>query len=78
MSRVDVIGLFRQAALEVHGKELGPLDATTEISTLGLDSVAVPGPNGAMTRIGLVGKSCAAAGHTQAAAPAASKPRLNI
>jgi acyl carrier protein len=41
MSNVDVIGLFRQAALEVHGRELGGLDATTEISTLGLDSVAV-------------------------------------
>lgn len=41
MSHVDVIGLFKQAALEVHGRELGALDATTEISTLGLDSVAV-------------------------------------
>ena len=41
MSHVDVIGLFKQAALEVHGKELGALDAATEISTLGLDSVAV-------------------------------------
>ena len=41
MSNVDVIGLFRQAALEVHGRELGALDAATEISTLGLDSVAV-------------------------------------
>jgi len=41
MSNVDVIGLFKQAALEVHGRELGALDATTEISTLGLDSVAV-------------------------------------
>jgi acyl carrier protein len=41
MSDVDVIGLFKQAALEVHGRELGALDAATEISTLGLDSVAV-------------------------------------
>jgi acyl carrier protein len=41
MSNVDVIGLFKQAALEVHGRELGTLEATTEISTLGLDSVAV-------------------------------------
>jgi acyl carrier protein len=41
MSDVDVIGLFKQAALEVHGRELGALEATTEISTLGLDSVAV-------------------------------------
>lgn len=41
MSNVDVIGLFGQAALEVHGRELGILDAATEISTLGLDSVAV-------------------------------------
>ena len=41
MSNVDVIGLFKQAALEVHGKQLGALDAATEISTLGLDSVAV-------------------------------------
>ena len=41
MSHVDVIGLFKQAALEVHGRELGTLDAATEISTLGLDSVAV-------------------------------------
>jgi len=41
MSNVDVIGLFKQAALEVHGRELGALEATTEISTLGLDSVAV-------------------------------------
>lgn len=41
MSNVDVIGLFKQAALEVHGRQLGPLDAATEISTLGLDSVAV-------------------------------------
>ena len=41
MSHVDVIGLFKQAALEVHGKQLGALDAATEISTLGLDSVAV-------------------------------------
>ena len=41
MSNVDVIGLFKQAALEVHGRELGALDAATEISTLGLDSVAV-------------------------------------
>ena len=38
---VDVIELFKQAALEVHGRELGALDAATEISTLGLDSVAV-------------------------------------
>jgi acyl carrier protein len=41
MSNVDVIGLFKQAALEVHGRELGALEATTAISTLGLDSVAV-------------------------------------
>jgi acyl carrier protein len=41
MSHVDVIGLFKQAALEVHGRQLGALDAATEISTLGLDSVAV-------------------------------------
>ena len=41
MSGVDVIELFRQAAREVHGRELEGLDATTEISTLGLDSVAV-------------------------------------
>ena len=41
MSNVDVIGLFKQAALEVHGRELGALNAATEISTLGLDSVAV-------------------------------------
>ena len=41
MSHVDVIGLFKHAALEVHGKQLGALDAATEISTLGLDSVAV-------------------------------------
>ena len=41
MSNVDVIELFRQVALEVHGRELGALDAATEISTLGLDSVAV-------------------------------------
>ena len=41
MSNVDVIGLFKQAALEVHGRELGALDAATEITTLGLDSVAV-------------------------------------
>jgi len=41
MSNVDVIGLFKQAALEVHGRELGALDPATEISTLGLDSVAV-------------------------------------
>jgi acyl carrier protein len=41
MSDVDVIGLFKQAALEVHGRELGALEATTEISTLALDSVAV-------------------------------------
>jgi len=41
MSNVDVIGLFKQAALEVHGRELGALDGATEISTLGLDSVAV-------------------------------------
>ena len=41
MSNVDVIGLFKQAALEVHGRELDALEATTEISTLGLDSVAV-------------------------------------
>ena len=37
MSNVDVIGLFKQAAPEVHGRELGTLDAGTEISTLGLD-----------------------------------------
>jgi acyl carrier protein len=41
MAHVDVIGLFKQAALEVHGRELGSLDPATEISTLGLDSVAV-------------------------------------
>lgn len=41
MSNVDVINLFKQAALEVHGRELGVLDATTEISALGLDSVAM-------------------------------------
>ena len=41
MSNVDVIGLFKQAALEVHGRELGALDAATDLSTLGLDSVAV-------------------------------------
>ena len=41
MSEVDVIGLFKQVALEVHGRDVGAVDATTEISTLGLDSVAV-------------------------------------
>ena len=41
MANVDVIELFKQVALEVHGRELGTLDATTENSTLGLDSVAV-------------------------------------
>jgi len=41
MAHVDVIELFRQAALEVHDRTLDALDETTEISTLGLDSIAV-------------------------------------
>ncbi len=41
MTRIDVVALFRQAALEVHDSQLDTLDMTTVISTLGLDSVAV-------------------------------------
>lgn len=41
MAHVDVIALFRQAALEVHDRQLDTLGKTTVISTLGLDSVAV-------------------------------------
>lgn len=41
MAHVDVIALFRQAALEVHDRQLDTLDKATVISTLGLDSVAV-------------------------------------
>lgn len=41
MAHVDVIALFRQAALEVHDRRLDTLGKTTVISTLGLDSVAV-------------------------------------
>ena len=47
MSNVDVIGLFKQAALEVHGSFFFNDAATTEISTLGLDSVAVMEMTGA-------------------------------
>ena len=38
---VDVLALFQQAALEVTGKKLTGLTATTTISTLGMDSVQV-------------------------------------
>ena len=38
---VNVIAMFKQAALEVNGKKLGELSAETVISKLGLDSVAV-------------------------------------
>ena len=48
MSNADVIELFRQVALEVHGRELGALDAATEILTLGLDSVAVMARTGSL------------------------------
>ena len=41
MAHVDVIAVFKQAALEVHGRDLGPLGPATEISALGLDSMAV-------------------------------------
>jgi acyl carrier protein len=41
MAHVDVIAVFKQAALEVHGRDLGRLGPATEISTLGLDSIAV-------------------------------------
>lgn len=38
---VEVITLFKQAALEVNGKKLDNLTPDTVISKLGLDSVAV-------------------------------------
>jgi acyl carrier protein len=38
---VEVISLFKQAALEVNGKKLDHLTPDTVISKLGLDSVAV-------------------------------------
>lgn len=41
MAHVDVIAAFKEAALEVHGRDLGPLGPATEISTLGLDSISV-------------------------------------
>ena len=41
MANVDVIALFRQAALEVHDRQFDDLSKTTVISTLGLDSIAV-------------------------------------
>ena len=41
MAGVDVIALFRQAALEVHDRQLDTLDHATVISSLGLDSIAV-------------------------------------
>ena len=41
MAYVDVIALFRQAALEIHDRRLDALGKTTVISTLGLDSIAV-------------------------------------
>ena len=41
MAYVDVIALFRQAALEVHDRQLDALGKATVISTLGLDSIAV-------------------------------------
>ena len=41
MANVDVIALFRQAALEVLDRQFDDLSKTTVISTLGLDSIAV-------------------------------------
>ncbi|MEW5737560.1 MAG: acyl carrier protein [Myxococcota bacterium] len=41
MAQVDIIQLFKQAALEVNGKKLDQLSKDTVISKLGLDSVAV-------------------------------------
>ena len=41
MANVDVIALFRQAALEVQDRQFDDLSKTTVISTLGLDSIAV-------------------------------------
>ncbi|GMU59214.1 MAG: acyl carrier protein [Myxococcales bacterium] len=41
MAQVDIIHLFKQAALEVNGKKLDQLSKDTVISKLGLDSVAV-------------------------------------
>lgn len=38
---VNVIPMFQQAALEVHGKRLEALTSDTVIAKLGLDSVAV-------------------------------------
>ncbi len=38
---VEIIPLFKQAALEVNGKKLDHLTPETVISKLGLDSVAV-------------------------------------
>jgi acyl carrier protein len=38
---IDVIALFKQAALEVDNRRLPDLQLDTPISTLGMDSVAV-------------------------------------
>ncbi|MBX7114378.1 MAG: acyl carrier protein [Myxococcaceae bacterium] len=40
-SNVNMISLFQAAALEVNGKKLDGLTASTVISKLGMDSVAV-------------------------------------
>ena len=39
--RVDVVEMFKQAALEVDNRRLPDLKADTVISSLGMDSVAV-------------------------------------
>ena len=39
--RIDVIEMFKQAAFEVDNRRLPDLKADTQISTLGMDSVAV-------------------------------------
>ena len=38
---IDVVEMFKQAALEVDNRKLPDLKADTVISTLGMDSVAV-------------------------------------
>ena len=41
MQPIDVIQMFKQAALEVDNKKLPELKTDTVIATLGMDSVAV-------------------------------------
>jgi len=44
----EIIELFRAAVLEVDNKKLGELSGTTQLSTLGLDSVQTMEVIGAM------------------------------